>query len=78
MQRTKRGAEQAAELGHRIRERRRLLGISQEKLAELAGLHRTYIGHLERGEVNVSLYNLVLVAHALDFDPGALVEGLRP
>jgi len=53
-------------LGRRIRSFRQSKGWSQEKLAEKAGLHRTYIGSIERGEVNVSLNNIVLVASALE------------
>ena len=52
--------------------------MSQEKLGELAGLHRTYVGHLERGEVNPSLFNVIRVAAALEVDPAELVRGLRP
>ena len=50
--------------------------VSQERLAELAGLHRTYIGHVERGEVNVALFNIVRIASALGVDPGELVRDL--
>ena len=52
--------------------------MSQERLAERSGLHRTYIGHVERGEVNVALENILRIAAALDIDPGDLVHGLRP
>lgn len=52
--------------------------VSQERLAEAAGLHRTYIGHVERGEVNVALYNIVRIAAALSTDPSDLVEGIEP
>jgi transcriptional regulator with XRE-family HTH domain len=52
--------------------------VSQERLAELSGLHRTYIGHVERGEVNVALYNIVRIASALRSDPSVLVAGLGP
>ncbi|MDQ3757112.1 MAG: helix-turn-helix domain-containing protein [Actinomycetota bacterium] len=52
--------------------------VSQEKLGELAGLHRTYVGHLERGEVNPSLFNIIRIAAALDIDPAELIQGLRP
>ena len=52
-----------------IRSLRRAKGISQEKLAELAGLHRTYVGSVERGERNVSLENIDRLAEALLVDP---------
>ena len=51
--------------------------MSQERLADKAGLHRTYIGHVERGEVNLTLFNIVRIAHALKVDPAELVRGLR-
>jgi transcriptional regulator with XRE-family HTH domain len=52
-------------LGKTIRRIRQKKGISQEKLAELCDLHRTYISGIERGERNVSLLNIVEVARAL-------------
>ncbi len=61
-----------------MRASRKRARLSQEKLGELAGLHRTYIGHLERGEVNPSLHNIVRVAAALEVDPAELVQGLKP
>jgi transcriptional regulator with XRE-family HTH domain len=52
-------------LGLRIRELRSKHGWTQEQLAEFCGLHRTYLGHVERGEKNVSLSTVLRVANAL-------------
>ena len=51
--------------GARIRGLRQTRGLSQEKLAEIADLHRTYISSLELGERNVSLKNIQALADAL-------------
>ena len=48
-------------------------GLSQEALAELAGVHRTYIGMLERGEKNVTIYNIERIAEALEIEPSKLL-----
>ena len=48
-------------------------GLSQEGLAERAGLHRTYISSVERSERNVSLVNVFLIAEALGVDPRDLL-----
>ncbi len=50
----------------RVRELREARQISQEKLAEFAGVHRTYIGMIERGEKNITLKNIEKIAKALD------------
>ena len=52
-------------LGSVIRKRRRAAGISQEAFATEVGIHRTYIGAVERGERNVSLANILRIARAL-------------
>ena len=52
-------------LGERIRELRKKAGYSQEAFADAAGVHRTYMGTLERGEANVSLSNLNKISTAL-------------
>lgn len=49
----------------RVREIRISLGLSQEKLAEMAGLHRTYIGAVERCEKNITLRNVEKLAAVL-------------
>ncbi len=52
--------------GHNIQKIRKEQGLSQEKLAELANLHRTYIGMIERGEKNITLLNIEKLAKALN------------
>ncbi len=54
-----------AAFGQRVRERREARGLSQEALADLCGLHRTYVGSLERGERNVGLVNVYVLSKAL-------------
>ncbi len=62
--------------GERVRAQRLQLGISQETLAELSGVHWTALGKIERGLRNPSLHNIVKIASGLAVDPGALVAGL--
>ena len=67
----------ATEFGQRVRQRRTELRLSQEKLAELAGLHWTFVGQVERGRRNLTLHNIVKLAKALDIDSGVLMAGLQ-
>ena len=55
-----------AKFGHRIRELRQAKGLSQEELAFKVGVHRTYLGGIERGERNPSLKNIAAIADALE------------
>jgi len=56
------------EFGENVRKYRKIRGISQEKLAELTGLHRTYISSLERGKRSISLKNIQKISEALRVD----------
>jgi len=62
--------------GERVRAQRLALGISQETLAELSGLHWTALGKIERGLRNPSLHNIVKIASGLAVDPAVLLTGL--
>jgi len=57
-----------------VRELRRARGFSQEKLAERAGLHHTYVGGIERGERNLGLLNVEKIAAALSVSLAELFE----
>ncbi len=60
--------------GEKVREVRIRRGLSQEELAELSGLHRTYISSLELGKRNVSLINIYALAKALGVTPDKLLK----
>ncbi len=61
-------------LAKNLRALRRTSGRSQEELADLAGLHRTYLSQVERGIVNVTIDNLQRLADVLDVDVAALFD----
>lgn len=62
------------EFGLRVQKERKKLGISQEELAYRAGLHRTYIGMIERAERNITLGNIKKLADALQLNIKDLFE----
>ncbi|MDX5495278.1 helix-turn-helix domain-containing protein [Wolbachia endosymbiont (group A) of Sphaerophoria taeniata] len=61
-------------LSQNIRKIRNIKGLSQETLADLCELHRTYIGSVERGERNISIDNVERIADALGVEPTALLN----
>ncbi|MEO1009596.1 MAG: helix-turn-helix transcriptional regulator [Planctomycetota bacterium] len=65
------------DFGERIREVRTERGLSQEKLAELAGLHRTAVSFIERAERSSTLETIEKLARALRVQPGDLMPELR-
>jgi transcriptional regulator with XRE-family HTH domain len=56
------------QFGKRVRDERTKRGLSQERLGELAKVHRTYVGMIERGEKNITLTNIEKVARALNLE----------
>lgn len=62
-------------LARNLKRSRLALGLSQESLAERAGLHRNYVGCIERNEKNVSLDSLESLAKALGVSPEKLISG---
>jgi transcriptional regulator with XRE-family HTH domain len=68
----------AQEFGRRLKAARAEAGLTQEQLAEGAGVHPTFISNMERGYSSPTLGTLVRLAAALGSDPADLVSGLRP
>jgi len=62
------------QFGDAIRKKREALGLSQEKLAEIADCHRNYVGKVERGEQNISLDMIVRLAKAMRSTIGDLLR----
>ncbi len=61
-------------LGRKIRNERIKMDISQERLGEIAGVHRTYVGMVERGEKNITIRNLSRFAKALNVKTRDLID----
>ena len=64
------------EFGKTVQAARNKLKISQEKLAELSELDRTYISSVERGQRNISILNILKIANALGVTASSLLNGL--
>ena len=65
------------DFGKRIRDLRKSMGLSQEALADACGLDRTYIAGIERGERNVSLRNIRIIANSLEITISDLMKGIE-
>lgn len=65
--------ERMVAFGKRVREVRKARGISQEKLAEMAGIDRSYMGNIERGEKNITLKKIYEICDALQIDIKILI-----
>lgn len=63
-------------LGARIKQARQALALSQETVADLAEMHVTNFGKIERGNANPSLHTIIRIASVLGVDPGTLITGL--
>src|SRR4051794_21244785 len=66
------------QVGRKIRELREKKGLSQEALAGICSLHRTYVGLIERGERNLSLSTIAVIAEGLEVAPSELFAGIEP
>ena len=66
------------ELGRRIRAERTAKKMTQEELAECAGLHPTYIGQVERGEKSLTVASLEKIVEGLEISFSDLFENIRP
>jgi transcriptional regulator with XRE-family HTH domain len=64
-------------LGGRLRALREAAGLTQEELADSAGLHRTYVGQIERGGRNLTYKNVLRLARGLGVEPESLMPGDR-
>ena len=65
--------ERMVAFGKRVREVRKAKGVSQEKLAEMAGIDRSYMGNIERGEKNITLKKIYEICDALQIDIKLLI-----
>jgi transcriptional regulator with XRE-family HTH domain len=64
-------------LGERVRQLRLKRGYSQEHFADQCGVHRTFMGTIERGETNISFHNLAKIASGLNVTLSMLLSGVE-
>ena len=69
--------KQLADFGKTIRELRKEKGLSQEAFADLAGIDRSYMGHIERGEKNITLTKIYQLSNALEMAPAEIFDRLK-
>jgi len=69
--------DRVQQFGERVRHLRQKAKLSQEELAARVGIHRTYMGGVERGERNLGLINILRIADALDVSPASLFKGIE-
>ena len=69
--------QKLVQFGKRVRELRRSKGLSQESFAAISGIDRSYMGHIERGQKNVTLTKIYQISQALDVDIKVLFETAR-
>ncbi|MDI5891106.1 helix-turn-helix domain-containing protein [Halomonas rhizosphaerae] len=67
----------AKAVGERVRYRRRACGLSQDNLALLSGIDRSYVGRIERGEVNITVEKLYRIAKVLVCEPATLLPKIQ-
>lgn len=75
MKETSTDREKLKNLGQRIKKMRSTRSVSQEELADLAGVHRTYVGMIERGEKNVTVLSAAKISSALGITVSDLFKG---
>ena len=68
--------ETLSAFGANLKRLRQAAGFTQAELAGKADLHAQYVSASERGEINISLVNLMKLARALEVEPAALLEGM--
>jgi len=71
------GSSVCEAFGKNLREIRKSKGLSQERLAHEAGIDRSYVGKVERGEVNVTIEKIYAIANCLKCSPKELVPDLK-